>query len=702
MKFGQTARRLRFFSHCLVVLGSIGLSNVSATDVWSIDSGEIGRELSPRSYYGAAVANGMMGIVSSPEPFRSGQTLAYGGYDSIFPGSVSCLVRSINFLTLGFAIDDQPINERAQLEGFRQTLDFKRAALTTSFRYRNKATVRYTLRALRHLPHTGLMEVTVTAKQPLTIAVDSAFDTAATFEAPALVDMKSFERSVVMYGPAQWTAMMSAATARETEGGLLTTAAHAFVFDEAPKAAPAVTRKNGGLTFIRRLAQGETYRFALVGATVNAAHVRDPLSESERLTTAAQVQGIDSLIARHESEWEKLWQSRIAVEGDDELQRDINSMLYHLYSSVRQGSRYSIPPMGLTRARTGYVGHVFWDADTWMLPALVALHPQLALPLIEYRFDRLQAAKDNAIRNGYRGAQFPWESAASGEEDTWSTSVDGALEQHISAGVALGAWNYYRVTQDRKWLRERGWPILKETADFWASRVARNGPGRYDINHVVGADEYVKNVDNDAYTNAAARENLAAAIAAAKVLKLKPDPDWAHVRANIPTLRFPDGVTRQHSTYNGERIKQADVNLLAHPLGEITAPEAIRRDLDYYVSRNDDAHGPSYSKAVFVVLHHRLKRTEQAYQAFKAMYEPNLRPPFRTIAENAEHTNPYMVTGAASAMHALLYGFGGLEITDRGLVQNPTQLPARWKSLSMIGIGPEERTFTVTGETRRD
>ena len=39
-------------------------------------------------------------------------------------------------------------------------------------------------------------------------------------------------------------------------------------------------------------------------------------------------------------------------------------------------------------------------------------------------------------------------------------------------------------------MRERGYPVLKEVADFWASRVERNGPGRYEINNVIGANEW--------------------------------------------------------------------------------------------------------------------------------------------------------------------------------------------------------------------
>ena len=98
---------------------------------------------------------------------------------------------------------------------------------------------------------------------------------------------------------------------------------------------------------------------------------------------------------------------------------------------------------------------------------------------------------------------------------------------------------------------------------------------------MVAADEHAGNINNNAFTNAAARENLAAAISAAQVLGLSPHPEWEEVRKEIPILRFPDGITREYAAYQGEMIKQADANLLAYPLQEITDNAAKRRDLEY-------------------------------------------------------------------------------------------------------------------------
>ena len=93
----------------------------------------------------------------------------------------------------------------------------------------------------------------------------------------------------------------------------------------------------------------------------------------------------------------------------------------------------------------------------------------------------------------------------------------------------------------------------------------------------MAADEWAENVDNNAFTNAAAKANLQFATEAAKILGVTADPDWMNVANNIPILKLDNGVTREHATYKGEGIKQADVNLLAYPLKEITDTDTNKK-----------------------------------------------------------------------------------------------------------------------------
>jgi trehalose/maltose hydrolase-like predicted phosphorylase len=211
----------------------------------------------------------------------------------------------------------------------------------------------------------------------------------------------------------------------------------------------------------------------------------------------------------------------------------------------------------------------------------------------------------------------------------------------------------------------------------------------------VAADEWAENVDNNAFTNAAAKANLRYATEAAKILGISPNPDWTHVAENIPILKMDNGVTQEHAAYKGEGIKQADVNLLAYPLKEITDPKQIHKDLEYYETRVPDEGTPAMTQAVFTLLYARLGNADKAYHWFKDAYIPNLNPPFRVIAETKGGTNPYFSTGAGGILQALLMGFGGLDITPNGLTQIKSVLPKTWKSLTITGVGPKNKTFTV-------
>lgn len=654
-------------------------------DPWKISSGKT----DPSAYYGITVANGMIGIVSAPEPFKVKEVVLAGAYDLYGRGRVSNFLRSFNLLNMRLEIDGRNIGS-AEATGMQQELDMKKAAFTTSFDYSDKASVSYTCYSLRHLPYTVLMDISITAKKDILVGGASVM------EAPdALKDVQNYYNEI---DRPHTSIQLLTSSARSPAGKLLMCASNTFLFPEKHGEEPRVIHEMWDnnmhlMKFSRKIKAGETYRFSVAGSSLTSAHHDDPLNEAERATIFAKLEGRERLLQFHTRAWEELWKSDILIEGDPQAQQDIHSMLYHLYSFSREGTALSPSPMGLSGL--GYNGHVFWDTELWMFPAVLVLHPELAKSMIEYRYQRLDAAKRNAFSKGYRGAMFPWESAASGVEETPVWALSGPFEHHITACVGIAAWNYYCVTQDREWLKEKGWPILSATADFWASRVERNGPEQYDIKNVVASDEWAENVDNDAFTNAAARANLRFAAEAAQLLGITPDPDWTKVADQIPLLRFPNGVTREHAAYAGEGIKQADVNLLAYPLKEITDPKAIRKDLEYYETRVPGEGTPAMTQAVFATLYARLGDGEKAYHWFREAYLPNLNPPFRVIAETRGGSNPYFATGAGGILQSILMGFGGLEITPRGLVQLKSALPGHWKSLTITGAGPGKKTYIV-------
>ena len=659
--------------------------NAQTIEPWKIAAATI----NPANYYGVTVANGMIGIVSSPEPFKVKDVVLAGAYDQYGRGRVSNFLRSFNLLNMNLDIDGKRV-ERKSIQNMHQELDMRKAGFTASFDFEDKASVSYTYYSLRHLPFTVLMDISITAKKDVTIGGASMM------EAPdALRDVQNYYNEIDR--PHVVISLLTS-SARSPTGKLLMCASNTFLFSEEHNPEPRVIHEMWDnnmhlMKFSKKIKAGETYRFSIAGSSITSSHHDDPLNEAERMTIFAKLEGRERLISFHQKAWDEIWKSDIIIDGDPQTQQDVHSMLYHLYSFVREGTALSPSPMGLSGL--GYNGHVFWDTDLWMFPAILALHPEMAKSLVEYRYQRLDAAKRNAFNHGYKGAMFPWESADSGVEETPVWALSGPFEHHITACVGNAAWNYYCVTQDKNWLREKGWPIIKETADFWASRVERNGPGKYDIKNVVAADEWAENIDNNAFTNAAARTNLQNAVEAATVLGIVPTADWANVAGNIPILKMEDGVTREHASYRGEGIKQADVNLLAYPLKEITDPKQILKDLSYYETRVPNEGTPAMTQAIFTLLYARLGNGDKAFNFFKDGYLPNLVPPFRVISETKGGTNPYFATGAGGLLQSVLMGFGGLEITSKGIIQIKSTLPKEWKTLTITGVGIDKKTFTV-------
>ncbi len=99
--------------------------------------------------------------------------------------------------------------------------------------------------------------------------------------------------------------------------------------------------------------------------------------------------------------------------------------------------------------------------------------------------------------------------------------------------------------------------------------------------------------------------------------------------------------------------------------------------------------------AIFAILYERLGEPGKAYAALREGYMPNQRPPFGVMAETATGNNPYFATGAGGMLQALLNGFGGLDITPAGIVQVKTNLPPKWRSLRLTGIGTARREYIV-------
>ena len=113
----------------------------------------------------------------------------------------------------------------------------------------------------------------------------------------------------------------------------------------------------------------------------------------------------------------------------------------------------------------------------------------------------------------------------------------------------LAARQYWYATADKDWLGAIGFPLAKGVAEFYAKRatprpytVTTEGKAPvYDLNDVMGPDEYAFPVNNSAYTNAAAALALNFATEAAGVLGKRADPVWTTVADGL-ALKVSDDI----------------------------------------------------------------------------------------------------------------------------------------------------------------
>ena len=200
--------------------------------------------------------------------------------------------------------------------------------------------------------------------------------------------------------------------------------------------------------------------------------------------------------------WEQVWRSLdVKVVGDRLSQMLLRLGLYHTilacsphHTSLDAG----IPARGLTGE--AYRGHIFWD-ELFILPVQMMHFPEAARSVLQYRYRRLPAAKENARNHGYQGAMYPWQSGSDGSEETQELHLNplsgewgpdySPLQRHVALAVAYNVWQYVHITGDDGFMQDYGAEILFEVCRLWASLTTpEQDGGRISIDGVMGPDEY--------------------------------------------------------------------------------------------------------------------------------------------------------------------------------------------------------------------
>lgn len=442
---------------------------------------------------------------------------------------------------------------------------------------------------------------------------------------------------------------------------------------------------------------GMTYRFAQVVSVVSSAEEAQPLTVATQEAERAWARGYDRLSADNARAWSRRWETDIEIEGDPRLQRVVRSMLFYVLSSADETTGLGIPPMGLSSA--GYYGHIFWDSDTWMFPPLLLTHPDIAHSLVAFRGRTLGAARARAREHGYRGAMYPWEADERGRETTPHFAVQNARSEiHVTGDVALAQWQYYLATGDSAWLARDGFPVMRETADFWVSRsVYDSATDRYHIENVVSVHEGLIGVTDDAYTNAVARKNLEIAAAASRRLGTPADPRWHHVATR---LHMPyDSASEFYRTYEGapDSTLGAVTPLLSYPLGVPMSARAKRTQLEQAVRRLlSEGPGAMMGSTLLSVGAAELGDRALLDSLLPHSFEGHLRGPFLMLSETPTNDAVNFVTGAGGFLQQVIFGYTGLRLGKGGLEPAfAPLLPSRITRLTLRNVHARGRRYDI-------
>ncbi|SCU83630.1 LAFA_0D04720g1_1 [Lachancea sp. 'fantastica'] len=412
----------------------------------------------------------------------------------------------------------------------------------------------------------------------------------------------------------------------------------------------------------------------------------------------------DDLTKWHHDAWVQIYaNATIEIPSDSLLELSARSSVFHLLSNTRkfnvsQDRGLPVPASGISS--DSYAGLVFWDADLWIMPALLPFFPEIARHMVTYRMSMHDQARINARDNGYPGAIYPWTTGRFANCTSTGPCVD--YEYHINIDIAMASFLIYlngASGVDDEYLRNTTWPLVRDAATFFTAYVQYNPElDAYETHNMTDPDEYANFVDNGAFTNAGIKTLLKWATDIGNHLKEDVDPKWKEVQKKVLIPIADSDITLEYSNMNSSvEIKQADVVLMTYPLGYITDETILNNAIKnlYYYSERQSASGPAMTYPVFVaaaagLLNHGCSSQSYLYKSVL----PYVRAPFVQFSEQSDDnfltnglTQPAFpfLTGNGGYLQSILFGLTGLRYsyeTDpttgrmtRFLKFNPTRLP---------------------------
>ena len=498
-----------------------------------------------------------------------------------------------------------------------------------------------------------------------------------------------------------------------------------FLDDQLLSAEAEVKKSENHLAFryASSVKQNQTYSiYKYGGYTVDRNHDKNELvSASKDVLEKAKTIGFDSLLEKQKQAWSNIWErADIAIQGDVKAQQGIRFNIFHLNQTYSgKDSRLNIGPKGFTGEKYG--GSTYWDTEAYCFPFYMATKDQkVAKSLLEYRYNHLDKAIENAERLGFKnGAALYPMVTMNGEEchNEWEITFE---EIHRNGAIAFAIFNYHRYTGDYSYIQEKGMEVLIGIARFWQQRATfSKNENKYVILGVTGPNEYENNVNNNWYTNYLAQWSIRYAVENIEKLKREFPSDHRRIINKVDLLNdeialWKDVAENMYFPYSEEHrvflqqdgfldkelvtvnnlskserpinqkwswdrilrspyIKQADTLQGFYFFEDHFTTEELERHFDFYEPFT--VHESSLSPCVHSIQAAKLNRMDQAYEFYLRTSRLDLDDYNHEVHEGLH------ITSMAGTWMSIVEGFGGMRVKDNMLSFTP-KIPKQWDAYS--------------------
>jgi trehalose/maltose hydrolase-like predicted phosphorylase len=664
----------------------------------------------------AYLSNGLLGLRLLSAPLQGGVSMLNGFVGQHAQARVEAAARTPFPLAADLVVDGVRLSQALYLlEPPRQAHDFATGEVTTRATFRTarlRGEIEVVTFCSRRRPTFVCQEIRLRVDAPCKVDLSAGLDPRGVDgrEGDLLFDGQLYEQAKIDGGLRWWSHadVASCGLAYVTE-----------LLGDDGDVHRSVRRREQIMETVYGLEAepGRTYRLRQMTSLVSDGEHHQPEMQAARLAAMAAQDGFETLRAENRAEWESIWTSRVRLVGaEPRWQALADAAWYYLNASVHSSALASTSIFGLATWPDyhHYYGHVMWDIETFVVPAVTFLQPHAAATMLDYRSAHLDAAHKNAALFGRRGVQFPWESGRStGEEAAPLPGSASWHEDHVTLDVARGFAFYADVTGDERYLRDRAAPALAGVADWITSRVTRTARG-FEFKQTLGIAERGQTADNAAFVNMSARVVLRDAVRLCGRAGAPVDPRWGEIADGL-YLPMQDGAVVSHDGWRADEEKGAtpDPLLGVFPTGCELPDDVTRATFELFLGLADQYVGSPMLSAFYGAWAAMTGDREAALRLLEEGYGKFIRDRFSQTLEyrpdkfpEQPQAGPFFANIGGFAL-SLLLGFTGLR-PDGGppasWARRAAVLPAGWKAIEVDRLwvrGQPMRLVARHGEAAR-